>query len=164
MASKVPIVRQINWAATIPSIGIVILLLVIFSTVNKRFAPLLSVLVFFSLTLLLRAVFTKFHMRGMKKVKQKNFADAVQDFKDSKDYFEKNPNIDTYRSLFILSMSRISYLEMAHLNIAFCYGQSGEGKKSEEWYRKTLDKFPKSEIAQAALKSFNSMRESLKEE
>jgi len=45
---------------------------------------------------------------------------------------------------------------MSLLNIAFCYGQIGEGAKSIEYYKKTLTEFPKSEIAKASLKMFES--------
>ncbi len=48
---------------------------------------------------------------------------------------------------------------MALLNIAFCYGQSGNGKRSKEYYEKTLREFSNSEIAKASLQMFESAKD-----
>lgn len=42
---------------------------------------------------------------------------------------------------------------------AFCYGQSGDGKRSKEFYEKTLREFPNSEIAKASLRMFESAKD-----
>ncbi len=44
------------------------------------------------------------------------------------------------------------------MNIAFCYGQSGDGKKSKAYYEKTLAEFPDSEIAETSLQMFQSAK------
>jgi hypothetical protein len=44
---------------------------------------------------------------------------------------------------------------MALNNIAFCYGQLGNGNLSKEYYQKTLDEFPESGLAKAALRLLN---------
>jgi len=48
---------------------------------------------------------------------------------------------------------------MALLNIAFCYGQSKDGKRYKKYYKKTLTEFPDSEIAKASLRMFESTKE-----
>ena len=45
---------------------------------------------------------------------------------------------------------------MALNNIAFCYGQLGDGEKAKEYYERTLNEFPDSGIARAGLRLLNS--------
>jgi len=48
---------------------------------------------------------------------------------------------------------------MVLLNIAFCYGQSKDWKRSKEYYKETLTEFPHSEIGKASLRMFESAKE-----
>lgn len=56
----------------------------------------------------------------------------------------------------------MTYQEMALANIAFCYGQAGNGKKSIEYYTRTLKEFPNNGIAKASLKMLNSIERNKK--
>ena len=47
---------------------------------------------------------------------------------------------------------------MALLNIAFCYSQKGNGSKAKEYYEKTLQQFPGSEMAKSALRMLNPLQ------
>ncbi|HEX7447932.1 MAG TPA: hypothetical protein VF306_10325 [Pirellulales bacterium] len=58
-----------------------------------------------------------------------------------------------------MSSSAISYREMALCNIAFCYAQLGNGENAELYYRRTLDEFPDSGLADAALRMIESVRQ-----
>ena len=49
---------------------------------------------------------------------------------------------------------------MALNNIAFAYGQIGDGKKAKEYYERLLTEFPRSGIAKAALKMIDSFEKS----
>lgn len=95
----------------------------------------------------------------MKYFRNKKYDLAIDEYKKSYEFFQKYRWIDKYRALCLLSSSRISYSEMALANIAYCYGQIGEGTKSKEIYEQTLKEFPNSEIALAALKMYNSAKE-----
>jgi len=48
---------------------------------------------------------------------------------------------------------------MALNNIAFCYGQIGQGSKAIEYYERTLKEYPDSGIAKAGLNFLNSVKE-----
>ena len=51
---------------------------------------------------------------------------------------------------------------MGLCNIAYCYGQIGDGQKAKEYYEKTLAEFPESGLAIAAhnqLQSFEKLAE-----
>jgi Tfp pilus assembly protein PilF len=43
------------------------------------------------------------------------------------------------------------YREMALNNIAFCYGQIGDGANAKKYYLKTLEEFPGNPLATAGL-------------
>lgn len=44
---------------------------------------------------------------------------------------------------------------MALCNIAFCYGQIGEGQKAKEYYQQTLTEYPENGMAQAGINMLN---------
>jgi tetratricopeptide (TPR) repeat protein len=106
----------------------------------------------------LRFQVPKHHRRGVSLFKKKAFAKAIQHFRKSYDFFKRNMWIDNYRYITLLSSSRVSYTEMALLNMAYCYGQIGNGNQSLKTYKKALDEFPDSEMALAALKMFESTK------
>lgn len=60
--------------------------------------------------------------------------------------------------MIILSSSKISNREMSLNNIAFCYSQSDQGSLAEEYYLRTLQEFPDSGIATAALRMIKSIK------
>ena len=51
---------------------------------------------------------------------------------------------------------------MALVNIAFCYSQIGDGRKTKDYYLKALDQFPNSEIVKTFLKTIESIENSIK--
>ena len=53
----------------------------------------------------------------------------------------------------------MTYQEMSLANIAFCYGQNGNGKKSKEYYIRTLKEFPDNGLAKASLRMLNSVED-----
>ncbi len=93
----------------------------------------------------------------MVKVKQEQFEEAILNFERSYEFFKENDWLDKYRFLTLLSSGKMSYKEMALNNIAFCYGQIGNGKLSKEYFQRTLDEFPESGMAKVGLRFLNSM-------
>ncbi|HPJ13611.1 MAG TPA: hypothetical protein PLJ39_00890 [Spirochaetota bacterium] len=156
MASSKPIISQINWLSLIPQIIVFCLILSIFHLLRADDAFLFSAVTYFCLTFLLKLMIPINHRKGIKYFKSGNYEKAVLEFGKSRQFFTRHRWIDKYRSLFLLSSSRISYLEMAMINAAFCYSQNGEGKKSKELYEETLLMFPDSQIALSALKLYES--------
>jgi tetratricopeptide (TPR) repeat protein len=94
----------------------------------------------------------------MKNVHKGNFSEAISNFEKSYEFFKKYHWLDKFRYLFLLSSSKISYKEMALCNIAFCYGQIGNGEKLEHYYNLTLKEFPDSFLAKSALNVINSIK------
>ena len=105
----------------------------------------------------LRRTITREHRKGMDKIKLEDFENAIPHFENSYEFFKRHHWLDKYRYLTLLSSGKMTYKEMALNNIAFCYGQMGNGEVSKEYYERTLNEFPQSGIAKAGLRLLNSM-------
>ena len=117
-----------------------------------------GLMTYFLIFYILKFSIAKSHRKGIQLVKKQMFEQAIISFEESYSYFNKNAWIDKYRFITLLSSSKISYKEMALNNIAFCYGQIGNGKKSKEYYERTLKEFPDSSLAITGLRMINSVK------
>ena len=129
---------------------------VLMSIFNLFISPFYMVFLFTMMSYLiifrtLRQRISQNHMKSVLLYKEGNYAQAIEECKKSYDFFCKYPWLDKYRYIILLSYNRISYSEMALLNIAFCYEQSGDAELSKQYYQKTLEIFPDSEVAKSAL-------------
>ncbi len=150
--SKIPVVRQISWVATIPQFIVLIALVVwIVKSCNSSNAAILVLGLYVAYSLLSRRLIASDQRRGIRLVKRKEFEKAISCFERSYDFFTRHPNLDRYRSIIMFSASLASYREMALVNIAFCYSQIGNGEKTKQYYRKALEIFPDSGIAQTGM-------------
>lgn len=132
MASSKPFVRQVSWISLIPNfILFVFLVFLIGRIAPPAIAGYLIVFLYLFIILALRSIPVN-HRRGIKYFKAERYEEA-------------------------LSSSRISYTEMALLNIAFLYAQTGQGVLAKEYYEKTLAQFPDSEMAKSALRMLHSL-------
>ena len=156
MSSKTPTVKQVAWISIIPQLIVMGLLIFIWYQFNQKDFIIYGAGSYLILSYILRSSIPKDHRVGMKKVKTENFESAIPDFEKSYEFFKKHGWIDKYRFLVLLSSSRITYKEMALNNIAFCYGQIGQGDKSREYYERTLKEYPDSGMAKAGLRLLNS--------
>jgi len=128
---------------------------------NKAEFVIYGAITYLILSQLLRGLLAQSHRRGMAKVKSEKFAEAIPIFEKSYNFFKKYDWVDKYRFLTLLSSGRMTYKEMALNNIAFCYGQMGNGKLSKEYYERTLSEYPDSGMAKAALRMLNSVSSSV---
>jgi hypothetical protein len=55
--------------------------------------------------------------------------------------------------------SPYSYREIALVDIAVCYSQTGEGEKSKQAYQRILAEFPDKMVAQVALKAIEAFEQ-----
>lgn len=159
MASKASVAKQVNWLSFIPSVILILLLIYGFYLIHPDFGPYVAVVAYIAIAFGLRTLVPKYHRKGMQKIKAKKFEEAIADFENSYAFFQKHPWIDTFRAITIMSGSRMCYLEMALINIAFCYGQMGQPNKTIEYYERTLKAYPKNEIAISGLTYLKSAME-----
>ncbi len=120
--------------------------------------PLLGLLIFYLLLVCVRFI-PRHHRAAIRFAKQKQFERAIQEYQRSLAFFERNPWLDRFRSVVMLSLSLMSYREMDLLGVAFCYGQIGDGLRSRETYSQCLEEFPNSEMAACAIRLLDWMRE-----
>jgi tetratricopeptide (TPR) repeat protein len=156
MSSTIPVVRQISWLAVLPQ------LLALFAAIAASYVmgatnPLIiGSAVYLAYSIVSRQLIARAQRAGIRLVRAQRFADAIPKFQESFDFFERHHWIDQYRSIVLMSPSAASYREMALANIAFCYGQLGDGVQSRAYYRKCLDLFPDSGLATTALRMLDS--------
>ena len=159
MASKKPIVKQIAWLSVFPQIALLIGMIFLAQFMGFKNFIFPGLIMYLAISLPLRFGVPHHHRKGIALVKKGAFAEAIPFFEKSYIFFKKYKWIDTYRYITLLSSSRISYTEMALLNIAFCHGQSGDGQMSRHYYEKTLHAFPDSEMANASLRMFDAAKD-----
>jgi len=156
MASKQPIVKQTAWLSLIPQLLILGIFIVVASLTNTQNPAIMGALAYISASVVLRRTVAQYHRKGMAHFKKEEFAPALDRFQQSYDFFSLNRWVDDWRYVTLMSSSRVSYREMALLNMAYCYGQLGEGDKARGFYERTLLEFPESGMAKAAINMLDS--------
>lgn len=160
MSSGKPIVRQIAWISLIPQLIIMLILIITASMIFGPSSPVMDIIIllYFLYPFISRKLIARNHQNGIKLFKSGSYAQAINEFEKSYAFFTRHQWIDKYRFIALFSASKISYKEMALLNIAFCYSQIGNGSKAKEYYQKTLQLFPGSEMAKSALRMLNPLQ------
>ena len=158
MASSAPIVRQIAWISVVPQLVFMALLMA--AAYLAGFEPFIVVgaAAYLVLSLGLRRLIPRDHRAGIALFRRERFAEALPHFQRSYEFFTRHRWLDDWRFITLLSSSRISYREMALLNVAYCYGQTGDGERSREYYQRVAQEFPGSRIAEASLRMFEAAK------
>lgn len=157
MSSKVPTVRQINWISIIPHLGVMGIVIFIWNLFYPNESVFLGAATYIFISYSLRTQIPKKHRAGMKLVKLEDFEKAIPYFERSYAFFKKYSWVDKYRFITFLSSSGMTYKEMALANIAFCYGQLGNGEQAKEYYKRVLQEYPENGLAKAGLRLLNSV-------
>ena len=160
MSSNVPIVRQIARISAIPHLavfGLIMYILYIWLQLDILYTYSLTLLTYIVISYCLKFLISGKLRKGIKLIKREGYLEAINCFEKSYDFFKRYNWVDKYRYITLLSSSRMSYKEIALNNIAFCYSQMGDGAKAKEWYERTLEEFPGSGMAIAALKFIDSV-------
>ncbi len=160
MASSRAFVRQTAWISIIPqSIVLTTIiggLLLIGASIKMAFV--FGPLIYLTLSRLLKSLIPRNHRKGIQYIKESQYDLALVEFQKSFSYFSKHLWIDKYRYLVLLSSNRASFREMALINIAYCYGQLGDGERVVETYKKALELFPDSVIVRDGVKVLESLK------
>jgi tetratricopeptide (TPR) repeat protein len=160
MASSKPIVRQIAWVSLFPQLIFMAAIILALSALKVSNPIIVGAAIYLVLSFALRFLIAVSHRKGMVAFRNGDYASALPHFEASYNFFEKHKWLDKWRYLVLLSSSKISYKEMAMLNIAFCYSQLDKGAESKKAYEDTFSSFPNSEMAKAALNMIASVSNS----
>lgn len=147
MKNKYPVVRQCNWYILIAQLTFISIFVWKLGAIEGSIASALLIIV-------PRNLITKKHRKGMRLLKKGNFDEAIVCFQESYDFFDKNEALNKYVAP-LFSASKITYKEMALLDLAFCYLKKQEGAKAKSIYEQTLREFPNSMMAKHTLEVFD---------
>lgn len=160
MSSRTPIVKQISWLATIPQLLALLFAMAVGGAFRPRDGIFWGAAVYLVYSIGSRQLVPRHHRAGVALVKQQRFEEAIPKFQESLRFFDRYSWIDRFRSVVLMSPSAAGYREMALANIAFCYGQMGEGRQSRHYYEKCLERFPDSGLAKAAIRMLDAAQQS----
>lgn len=154
-----PILCQTAWISVFPQFFVMGVLVAGFMLFVKPFwlSLYLGVMAYLVIHFTLEGCIPHNHRKGMLLCKQGNYVQAIEEFKKSYHFFCRHTWIDKYRYLTLLSSSKVSYTEMALMNIVFCYAQLNDVKLAKEYCQKTLEYFPDSETAKSTLNMISSL-------
>ncbi len=158
MASNPPIVRQVAWISVLPQLGMLALLMAGAYVAGFKDFIVVGAVAYLVISFGLRRFIPRDHRIGVSLFCRGRFADALEHFQRSYEFFTRRRWLDDWRFIALFSSSRISYREMALLNVAYCYGQLGDGARSKEYYERVTQEFPGSRIAEAALRMFDAAK------
>lgn len=152
MASSLPIIRQVAWLSVVPQVLLLLTLIVAARVLTLSEPILVGSLTYLTLLVFLRNAIPRHHRRGMRFFKRERFKEAIPQFRLSYQFFVKHHWVDRWRALTMLSSSRISYREMALLNLAFSLAQTGDHEQALAEYQRALAEFPDSKVAQMSIR------------
>ena len=158
MSSSPPIFGQLSWVAALPQLAALLLSIGIAAWLGGPRAAILGLLAYLTYSIGSRLVIPRAHRAGIGLVRKRRFAEAIAKFQESFDFFERHSWIDQYRSVVLMSPSAMSYREMALANMAFCYGQIGDGQQCRAYYQRCLERFPESGLAISALRMLDAVQ------
>lgn len=144
MAANAPMVLgKISWTSLGIQAIIFCLLIISFGFIGLPEPLIFAIFTYVIVARILRSTIAKNHRHGIKLVLQKKFAKAIPYFEKNVVYFSANTWVDKYRSITLLSSAKSSYKEMGLCNIAWCYGQLGDGQKQKSIMKKHRQNFRK---------------------
>jgi tetratricopeptide (TPR) repeat protein len=160
------LLRQINWVSVIPHIVVLVGLALLFGLIGMSWdiAVLMAAMLYLGLAVVLQNLIPADHRRGMQAFKKADYSTAKEAFEDSYNFFQKKEWLDKYRSLFMLSVSKMSYKEIALVNMALCDLQAGKMQDARAGYERVLKEFPDSKMAKEAIDYIDNPEEEEEEE
>ena len=122
---------------------LIIFCLYLFSVTNYI---IVGLALYFLLSIYLKILIPRWHRKGVFYVKKGALQDAILAFEKSYDFFRGNQWVDRYRAFILLSTSQLSYMEMALVNIIYCYQQLGDQNMARKYIKKLKEEFPDNKL------------------
>ena len=157
-----PTVRERTTWASVLHLGVLAGLYVVvsYATGSGRSAMFFAPAIYLVWSIGSRYILPRAHRRGVQLTRQRRWPEAQSQFESSYDFFSRHAWIDQFRFLTMLSASRVSYREMALLNIATCQLQQKQVAEAKATYRLILEEFPGSPMAESALETIETVEAS----
>jgi tetratricopeptide (TPR) repeat protein len=117
-----------------------------------------ALIIYFILFYTMRSLVTYNHRMGIRSYRRKQFEDAIEYFRESREFFAEHPKLDRYRFAVVFSVARLSYRELAESNSGFCYIQLRKFDEAENAFRRALEINPDNSLAGQALEALQRER------
>jgi hypothetical protein len=150
--SQTPIVRPLSWLNASIDLGILVCFVVVGWTLSPEHGAILGAVCYLLLSVLLRSTIARHHRKAISLCKRQDFELAIPQFEKSAAFFSRYKWVDRWRAITMLSVSGMTYREMALVSLGFCYGQLRDGEHSRQYYEQALREFPGNGMAQAAIR------------
>ena len=161
MGQRLPTIREISWVAFGWQLVVLALLIAtMFAVVGPRHGVTLGAVAFLAWRLCAHQLVARHHRTGIRLMRARRLEPAIAAFQRSLAFFERYPWLDRYRAVVLLSPSRMCYREMALVNIAFAWGQLGNGVLMKQAYERAHAEYPENPIALAALQQIAAIEQS----
>ncbi len=161
MSQRMPVIRQLEWAALIPQCAaIVVLTVIIHPALPNLILPAdicIAAVVYGIFCRVMRAKFARDHKQGMRAYHAQKFQEAIANFEASYEFFSAHRKMDAWRSLLFGVAGPNPYRIIALCNMAYCYSQLGNGQQAIKLYEKTLQDEPDCAIARSSLNMLRSV-------
>ncbi len=139
---KKNIIKHYNYSLLIPQLAIFVAIAFLLFLLDVPRYFLLSLSLYFLLSGYLKIVIPKWHRKGLFYLRKGELEGAVFAFEKSYNFFNKHLWIDVYRAFTLLSISRLSYREMALINIVYCYQNLNNMTDAKKVHKKLAKEFP----------------------
>ncbi len=155
MSSEVPLVHQVNVRMAFLNLFILLICVAIAALLLWErlayFSLVVGALVCLVYAVIASELLLSHHNMGMRMLKQRRFAEAIESFQRSYDFFTRHTWIDRYRAIVLLRSTHQTFREIALLNIAACHGYLGSKAQMKAFYERVRHEFPGSSMAASAL-------------
>lgn len=146
MSPKIPVIHKTNFSAYIVQAGILLLIIFILYLFSVTKYSIVGLAAYFLLSIYVKVLIPKWHRKGLYYIKKGALQEAILSFEKSYQYFKANQWIDRYRAFVLLSTSQLSYMEMALVNIIYCYQQLGDQNMARKYMKKLKEEFPDNKL------------------
>ncbi len=155
MSQPMPVIRQLYWPELVPQFVAIVALCAIawfvMPTADRWLTIFAGAFTYLLFCRLMRWLLVREHTLGMRAYRDGRFRDAIHHFDANHRFFSDHCRLDAYRSLLFGVASQNSYRVIALCNMAYCYGQLGDGTKAIELFERVLQECPENAVAQSSL-------------
>ena len=158
----VPKIVHWEWKRTLPQfvayMAILVLCYLIFPTMKLPHILVLGSGIYLAYSMSSKWLIPHHHRRGIRLLRQNHYQEAISAFEESLEFCTRHNWIDTYRAITLMTPTASSFREMALMNIAFSYGQLGDGEKLKAYCERVLKTWPNNEVAHNTLNLIEASR------
>lgn len=142
MSKKRAIIKKRKLSAYIPQVALILLIGLILQQTKVELYWLLTLAIYILLSVYLKVMIPRWHMKGLFYVRKGEFKGATRAFQKSYNFFFNHEWVDKYRAITLFSTSNFSYREMALMNIIYCNECLNKPDQVRKYHKLLKKEFP----------------------